>query len=491
MAPIKEIHVAGEDIFLFQEVDLKLHLSHYRIQLLPELLLSKRVQALENKSYFRLLCHCDNFDLEELWVEHPEILAKSRNRWIQLQKKFEHTAGIEEFQSLSFSITNGIGFHQDETDDGLTIKNGFQNEHPSWNDKTKKATSTIGANPECEPSAKNGGNDSEANAAIGSLIESVKSKYGWSTKKGGDNDLKKTLINGQTNSIELSKNLLSNSNAWPTTPTEKWIRRLKCVCGQPLPSSHLNLAPQLMDYERQLLRRMTVDCDLQPYEKACFESSLWIFYTQILLLQQKCDDYLRTCLMLNDLNLLRNPFFRANFTQDSYLQKQLFNYYSKQKITNNSIACLNCNRTFPSETIKWTELLEYVYSNTDAQRFVELLLDSEQYMLQPIPDKLLLRLTKSEILKKYESSLTNSKLNRLKNHLVKNSFQSDSLHNSNCQHWCKKINLQVSKCSICDRLFTMGSQTMVVFKCKHLFHKLCLIEHKQTVKQCYKCKSNS
>jgi hypothetical protein len=468
--PISELLVAGSDIIILQHFDSKCHFSRYSIQSFCEFLLQKWTKLSRN-SLFQLLEN--NFSVASDFLnQNLEVKQKMKQVWMrESEDEPSDSSEFKQVESLfkEFVETLPSSAQSDE-------RNGFD---------------TSSSNEQTVPFSSNG-NSSE----IDVLIESVKQLYTNSNEAQNDQDFE-TIdeSNGRQEEVESPPNKMAddqiNENSEESTlyMNSSCVQRLKCVCGQPGPGSHLNLPTSLLLIERQLLQECKFDDqDLEHGLRHCFQHSLWRLYSQLQLLQQNYTAFLRTALLLNDLNLLRNAFFRIQFARDTSLQDQTLIWYDAQCKERDHVRCLDCDHLHSTEPILWCDLLDYIYLNTSADRLIELLLRHSRLVERlQLPISLIQKLAKSEILKRYESSLATSKVQILQRQLSKKRLLGERTHKNGDTNVGRKINLNQKCCSACGGELGTSFEQLLWFKCDHLYHKRCVLQRTLSVHFCLLC----
>lgn len=310
-------------------------------------------------------------------------------------------------------------------------------------------------------------------------IEELTSKHRWKNESDEKRTLKKKL-----------KKLKLNID-------KQQIDKLKCECNYPSPRSHLILNDKQKNM-RLILIKLLDDSNIDEIMDISFEYAIWNLYLDLLILKNRFTDYIKTSLLLMDINLLaRNNVFVKKFQSDLELSKELFRLFVEQKNlnpgeddeqTSNRAVCLNCKTDLNLDYIRWQDIIDFLYKNLKLDDLLELLMIHHQQLPYSVLNtKLCIHLLQTEMIKQYESSLTNDKLTKLNKHLTIRNLKQKSNSGLDQDNWSMYIDLSKKDCDICKSSLKSCREPLIVFKCNHIYHKECEEPSNVAKKTCYVC----
>jgi hypothetical protein len=247
---------------------------------------------------------------------------------------------------------------------------------------------------------------------------------------------------------------------------------------------------------RLVLIKLLNDNNLDDIIKLSFEYAIWNLYLDLLILKQKYIDYIRTALILMDINLLsKNTLFIKIFKYDFNLGKVLFEKFIEQKNMNSDeldykAICLNCKKKLDSDYMRWQDMIDFLHKNLKLNDLIDLLLIYHSKIPKSVLNpKLCFQLLQVEMIKRYQSTLNFDKLVKLNHHLVatsvKNSKQEAGIKTKN---WSTFIDLNLKDCDICKKSLKNCKNSLLIFKCNHIYHKDCEENSNPNLKKtCYVC----
>lgn len=351
-------------------------------------------------------------------------------------------------------------------------------------------------------SEANGGLSSESNGSAETLsseqqngqpkksIEELTSKHRW--KKLPDEP------------VDERKVLRKKLNALKQCVDGDQIGSLKCKCGHPAPRAHQMMSGKQKEI-RLLLIKLLDDTNLDETLDTCFELAIWNLYLDLLIIKRRYADYIRTSLLLMDINLLsKNNLFIRIFRSDLSLAKQLLGQFIRQKQldqeppppneSTNKMICLHCGAGLESDYCKWPDMVDFLYKNLQLNDLLNLLTLHHRHLpASVLSPKLCIHLLQTEIIKQYENPMTNEELARLNEKLAKIKKSTRTTKTGQrTNDWSMLLDLKQKNCNICTKPLRDCRESLLVFKCGHVYHKDC--DETSTLscrKACYVCSINS
>ncbi len=283
-----------------------------------------------------------------------------------------------------------------------------------------------------------------------------------------------------------------------------YIDKCKCVCGSPLPGSHL-IQSELQEKIRQLVYNNN-ECGHSVIDliEICHKNAIWPLYMHLILKCEEYKKYIRYSLMLNDIQLL----FRDKLQEYLYLKEnfnELLMQFAQQRDCGSDqiVRCLECDiaLTDTINSIKWENIIHLSIKSIGIEDTLILL----KNLIHKNPDfstQFYLIILRMRMISVYQSPVTREKLNKLMSHInsvrkVKSeidcspiaSTSSSSLSRNQTKYSGFKINLSIENCAKCNTsLMTKNkSQKIVAFYCKHIYHKSCISSMSQNY--CNLCKT--
>ncbi|XP_054163961.1 uncharacterized protein LOC128961726 [Oppia nitens] len=289
------------------------------------------------------------------------------------------------------------------------------------------------------------------------------------------------------------------------------LKNYRCECSAPLPGSHHNpceLQQQIHEFlmdNKELLEYSVFD--LLDISK---RTAIWSLHMNLMLGSGEYEKYLKYCLMLNDMKLLDNI---QNYLFSTEKFDQLLKLFVNQRDFGDDciVRCLECGENviknndniITDNSIKWETIMTYCVRTIGADEAITLLknfIDRNPFFSIDFY-LLLLRLRMISV---YQSPVTREKLNKLMAHL--NTTMPDTLKSPTVtrypsassltagisttslpsNQWSNgfKIILSEEICSKCRKSFVRNdklksnenksNEKLVVFSCKHIYHKKCL-----------------
>ena len=283
------------------------------------------------------------------------------------------------------------------------------------------------------------------------------------------------------------------------------IGSLKCKCGYPAPRAHQMMSSKQKEI-RLILIKLLVNANLDETLDTCFELAIWNLYLDLLIIRRRFADYIRTSLLLMDINLLsKNNLFIQIFRSDLNLAKELLSQFVRQKqlcqesppsAPNESTSkaiCLHCGAGLDSDYCKWPDMVDFLHKNLKLGDLIDLLTIHHRH-LPALSPKLCIHLLQTEIIKQYENPMTNEELARLNQKLAQISKSKRTTKigaGQRTNDWWMLLDLNQRNCDICTKPLRDCRDPLLVFKCGHVYHKDC--DETSTLsckKACYVCSIN-
>lgn len=177
----------------------------------------------------------------------------------------------------------------------------------------------------------------------------------------------------------------------------------KCKCGHPKPGSHLN-QKNYHQLEASLNYIISESNSIENYLNIAFEVGYWSMYCNLLLQLGKFDDYLQTCLSLNDLTLLENAKFIEHIRANENGWQLIISNFSTKLASSANCYCLNCGNQHTTPSLQWNNLFRFMSSNLTPSQTIKVLRENEEYLPEKaINPQFCLSLIKSHIIYNYQS----------------------------------------------------------------------------------------
>lgn len=464
------------------------------------------VNYILNLSNLSLFCFLnENLNLVQNLINDNLILRNHiDNEWSKLDSEFKllfsHIKKLIDIQindnankpnsnSSSTSLTNsGDNISNDENANGLmncVISNGNSSEFKleaveSTDFKVQKTNDLI----EKEQVKQN----QISNGKIS--IDELTSKHRWKKQK-------EQKYSDQANfelEMDEKKVRIDKLNKFKQSSDE--INKFKCKCNYPLPRAHLMMNSKQREIKLILIKLLD-DENLDEILDNCFEYGIWSLYLDLLILKRQYVEFIKIVVLLMDINLLtKNSMFIQIFKSNLSLSNELFELFVQQKnldqkSSNESInsksICLICKTNLDCDYIKWQDIIDFFYKNLNINDLIDLLMIHHQQLpYSVLNSKLCIHLLKIEMIKQYESSLTNDKLTKLNHHLTSRNSKQKSKQNTD--DWSMFLDLNERDCDICNKSLKNFRSSLLVFKCNHVYHKDCdEINIKCSKRTCYVC----
>ena len=323
----------------------------------------------------------------------------------------------------------------------------------------------------------------------GTSNESIESGDGQNAsltngKKSIDELTSKHRWKRQAEQIDEKRVLGKKLNRLKQSVDKVQIGKLKCKCNYPSPRAHQMLNGKQKEI-RLILIKLLDESNLDEIMETCFEYAIWNLYLDLLILKRRFTDHIKISLLLMDIDLLaKNGLLIQIFKSDLALSRELFGLFVKQKNLNRnelnesngarSAICLHCETNLQSDYIKWQDIIDFLYKNLKLNDLIDLLMIHHQQLpCSVLNSKLCIHLLQTEMIGKYESSLTNDKLTKLNQHLAIRSSKQKTKVGQGTSQWSMFLDLNARDCDICKKSLKHCRDPLLVFKCDHIYHKDC------------------
>lgn len=178
----------------------------------------------------------------------------------------------------------------------------------------------------------------------------------------------------------------------------------KCKCGHPKPGSHLE-QKSFDELKTSLEYLISESSSLETYLDLAFEVGYWPIYCKILLELEKFDDFLSTCLALNDLTLLEEQKFLGYLKKSPDKWKTVIsNFSSKLQPQMSTCCCLSCGFEHQTPSLQWSNLFRFMSSNLTPSETIIALKENLDYLPEgAVNPQFCLSLIKSHVIYNYQS----------------------------------------------------------------------------------------